>query len=312
MTSTAMSVALLSNRQRSSIESGSEMPCLVQTEQNDTSVLLIDSKDRIQGNASSFYIDLGYQLSKGRYMTLKRVIVPKIPNITPNNNQIQLRSGATSTAVLTIPVGLYNTTTLANTLTSVINTGFLAAGIIDTVTVNFDSVSRTFSLTSVNGIPLAISSTCSFIRYGLSLCPFESQDLTVAPTKTTLRSTLAGMLYSRYLTVSSDTLTQYSLGDSILSSATQPPSIMGVVDLIDLYNSDDFDITSVYTGVYRAIDINTGVRMRIMNGSRSIPNQIDIDLKDMYGFGLESSIQLGSPWPVDTSTSITLIFEVAY
>lgn len=303
--------SITSNKQKNSIEEGSEDPPLFQMERASANAFVIDSKDRISGNMSEFVCDMGYQVMKGRYLTLKRVIIPKIPNVTPFNNVIRLRSGATVTGDITIPVGLYNTNSLANELTNQINAGFALAGILDTVTVSFDPTTRTFSLLSVGVIPLSIDETSSFIQFGGSLAPFESASMSVAPTKTTLYSSTAGMVYTRYITVSSDALTKFSFGNSIMSSAKQPPSLVGVVDLIDLYTPADFDITAVFNGVYRSITLGNPPRLRVLNPSRSIPNQIDISVRDMFGNSLNEVIQLGSPYPTDNS-SIVLMFELDF
>lgn len=307
-------VSLMSNRQRNSIEEGTEDPTLVMNEKGSSNSFVIDSKDRITGNLSEYIVDMGYQMMKGRYIQLKRVIVPKIPNVTQFNNTIRMRSedgGGIVTADITIPIGLYNTTTLANELVNQINAGFVLAGIVDTVTVSFNTLNRTFTLSSVNGINLSFDETCSFIRYGKDLAPFESASTAVPATSTTLYSSTAGMIYTRYITVSSDALTKFSYGNSLMSSAQQPPSIVGVIDLIDLYTPEDWDVSAVYNGIYRAIDVINSPRLRIVNPSRSIPNQIDINVKDQWGKDLNSVVQLGSPYPNDNS-SITLMFEIFY
>lgn len=307
-------VALMSNRQRNGIEEGVEQPTLICSEGPSSNSFVIDSSDRLTGNLSEFIVDMGYQLVKSRYIELKRVIVPKLPNITQYNNTIKMRSefgGGTTTANFTIQPGFYNTTSLSNALVSAINTAFATAGIIDTVTVAFDPITRTFSLQSVNAIALAFDETCSFIVYGKSLVPFESQDISGAATKTTLLSSSAGMLYTRYITVSSDALTQYSIGNGIMSSSKQPPSIIGVIDLIDLYDENDWDITTVYSGIYRAVELTNSPRLFVANSSRSLPRQIDVSVRDMYGNSIHEAMQLGGSYPVDNS-SITLLFELYF
>lgn len=307
-------VAIMSNKQRNSIEEGLEQPFLSLVEKPSTAPFVIDSKDRITGNQSEFVVDMGYQLSKVRYLELKRVIVPKIPNITSYNNTIRMRSefgGGTLTASFTLPVGFYNTNSLSNTLTNSINSAFVTAGIVDTVTASFDVQSRTFSLSSVNGIDLCFDETCSFIRFGKSLAPFESQSLLVPASKTTIYSASAGMLFTRYISISSNALTQFSVGNGITSSVFQPPSIIGIVDLIDLYEASDWDITGVYNGIFRSVTLSNPARLFIANSSRLVPRQIDISVKDMYGNDINDIIQLGGVYPTDDSP-ITLLFEAFF
>lgn len=307
-------VALMSNKQRETIETAAETPTLVEIEQGSTNTICLDSRDRSAGNLSTFWINLKYQLVKVRYIQLKRVVLPKIPNINPLNNTIVMRSqfgGGTVTSPFTLPVGLYNTTTFSNVLVSAINTAFVAAGIVDTVTCTWSPTTRTFSLSSVNGIALAFDSTCSFITGGVNMAPFESQLMSVAATKTTLYTSTCGMIYTKYITVSSDALTQYSIGNSILSTPSQPPSVIAVVDLVDLYEASDFDITKVFSGVYKAVDVNTAPHLRVANSSRSLPQTIDLEVRDEFGNELNSVVQLGSPYPTDNS-SIALLLEVSF
>lgn len=312
--SSIVAVSLMSNKQRNTIEEGVETPTFVEVEVGSSNTIAIDSKDRTAGDLSEFLVDLKYQLMKGRYLQVKRVVVPKIPNVNVLNNTVRMRSefgGGTTTAYFTIPPGLYNTTNFSNALTTAINAAFVAAGIVDTVTTTFDPITRTFSLASVNAINLCFDETCDFIRFGKNLAPFESQSVSVAATKTTLYSGTAGMIYTRYLSISSDALTQYSVGNSLLSAPSQPPSIIAVVDLVDLYTEMDFDLTKIFGGVYRSVDVNSAPRLRVCNPSKTIPQNLDFQVKDEYGKSLNQVVQLGAPYPTDQS-SITILMEITF
>lgn len=309
MNSLVQYVALTSNKQREGIENGNENPTLIESESGSSNSFVLDSKDRTTGNISEFICNMGYQLMKARYCQVKRVVIPKINNVNVRNRTIRMRSGATTTNYFYLPVGLYNTSSLSNALVSAINAEFAISGIVDSVTCSFDPITRTMELKSVGGIDLAFDEDCDFIVYGKNLVPFESQSMAVAPSKTTLYSATCGMIYTRYLTISSDSLTQYSVGNSLLSSDSQPPSIIAVVDLVDLYTENDFDLTKVFNGVYRSIDVNSAPRLRVLNNTRTMPSNIDVSIRDEYGRNLNDIIQLGFPYPTDNS-GIVILLEV--
>jgi hypothetical protein len=303
-------VGIASNRADPKIESGENLPCLFQMESPSSVNMLIDSKDRTNGNDARFQVDLKYRLPRPRYVTLKKVIIPKIPNVTSLNNGIRINHEKGLTDTFYIPPGIYNTTDLANTLTAVINAAFAAVGILDTVTTTYSVITRSFSIQSVSPFYFFIIDTSTFILRGEFLVPFASQPITDVPSSSVVYSGIAGMLYTRYLTISSDSLTQNSFSSSILSRVGQPNNIIGLVDIADIYTADDFDVSKPFTSLYRTLDVD-GPKLSVMTGARTLNSNIDITITDGYGYCLEEALNLGPPFP-ENKLGLVLMFIIDF
>lgn len=279
-------VSIAPNRTSIAIQDGTEMPLLVQTESPSGILLLVDSSDRSYGDNGNFRVNLNYNIPRPRYLQLKRMVFPKLPNVTNLNNTLNIVHDFGTTGDFTLPVGMYNTTSMCNALVIAINAAFAAAAIVDTVTVVYSQVSRDFVITSVGGSNWYFSSDCSFITRGGSLCGFSGGASTNAVSQI---SGVAGMLYTRYLVVCSDTLCQYAYASSVLSSVRQPRNVIGVVDLAGMYDVNDFDLTVPYSGIYKNIEVN-GPMLCQMNSERSLRGEIDFSIYDSYGSPLSESL----------------------
>jgi hypothetical protein len=238
---------------------------------------------------------------------LEKVVIPKIPNVNPNNNTMQIKHVLGTTASFDIPPGIYNTTTLSNEMTNAINDAFVAAGIADTVTVVYDPMTRTFSIASVNVLAFFIVNTCTFITRGKWLTPFESEPLANVPSKTTVYSGLSSMLYSRYLTIASNTINQYAFGTSATTTPIQPVNLIAIINLCEIYTDADFDVSVPFTAVFRTLPAD-GCRVSIMNSQRSMFDEVDILIQDEYGIVLENALDLGAPYPT-SSIGMVLSFQ---
>lgn len=291
-----MSVTLTTNRTNQNIDKGLELPYLMQVETGSSVTVLVDSKDRISGTPSNFRASLRSRIPRVRYLQLAKSIIPKIPNVNPNNYSIQIKHALGTTAVFNLPTGIYNPTTLSNELTNAINDAFVAAAIADTVTTVYDPNTRTFSIASVGLQNFFIVNTCSFITRGQWLAPFESDALASVPSKATIYSGIASMLYSRYLTVASQAANQYSFASSITSRPSQPTQLLGIIDLCEIYTDADFDVSIPYTSVYKTLAVD-GCVVSVMNTQRSLFEEIDIAIADEYGTNLDESLVLGAQYP---------------
>lgn len=303
-----MEVALKTNRNEISILEGTTLPPLVQVEDTSSMFLMIDSKDRSFGTDGDFTIDLNYRVPRPRYIKLKKLGLPKIPNVNPLNNTIQIKHAGGTTASFTVPPGIYNTTTLANALTSSINTAFAAAAIADTVTSTYDQVSRTFTISSVNVLNWFFVDTCTFITRGASLCGFSGSPLVTAVSTPTQYSGISGMIYSRYLTVSSRSLNQYAFCASAMSGITQPKDVMAIVDLTNMLDASDFDVSIPYSGVYKTIPVD-GSTVNLACRQRTMNESIDFKITDSYGFNVDESLTLGAPYGPNT-LGVALTFVI--
>lgn len=303
-------VSLKYNRTEEKIENGRELPYLVQSEKPPSTLFIVDSKDRVSGSTSDFMIDFYRGLSRPRYLKIVRATIPKINNVNPNNNTLQITHFQGTTATFTLDVGIYNPTTLANELTSKINAAFAAVPISDNVTTSFDPATRTFSITSVAGEDFYIHSDCSFITRGGFLAPFSSLPSGSTPVDSTIYSGISPMLYTRYLSIQSEALTRHIYGSALSSKIQLSVNLVATIDMTSLYTPEDFDVSIPFTSVYESFPVDQ-MNISVLNTERLIPRFVDIRVVDEYGLLLETSLNLGSPYPTNT-LGVSLVGEISF
>lgn len=305
-----MEVQVLTNQQSDRIKKGEELPFLTQVETGSSVSILVDSKDRISGTPSNFRASFRSRIPRVRYIQLEKVIIPKIPNVNPNNYSLQIKHALGTTAVFNLPSGIYSTTALSNQLTNSINAAFVTAGIADTVTTVYNQNTRTFTISSVGLQNMFIVNSCSFITRGQWLVPFASQPITDVPSSPTIQSGIASMLYSRYLTVASQAANLYSFASSITTRASQPNQLVGIVNICEIYTDADFDISIPYTSVYKTLPVN-GCKISVLNTQRSLFEEIDLSIADEYGTQLDTAFDLGAGYPTSV-LGMVFLFDCSF
>jgi hypothetical protein len=293
----------------------SSRPPLMSVEENSKALLLVDSSDRVAGTSPfDFSVDLLSSLPRVRYLTLKKITLPQVNNIHSGNNSLRIKSSLGTTNIITLDPGFYNTSTLANELTSKINAQFVVDAIADTVTTVFDPIQRNFSISSVGGNNMFIigDDSTTLIQYGEHLVPFESEPEANVPSSSVIYSGVAAMLPSRYFLITSSALTKNQYQRSIISSSTrQLGNLIAVVDLCNLYTPQDFDIGVPYTGVYQTVDVD-GTRLSLMNSQDGLERLIDFQILDGYKRDVASFYNLQAPAPTTTKLSVVMNFEISY
>lgn len=271
-----------------------------------TGVLVVDSDHRYYGDPFNGQYDIKTEISKTRQLSLTKCILPVPPNVLPGMN-LQIKHQATVTNVFNVPTGLYNTSSLSNLLTSIINAEFLASGILDTVTVSFDIVTRSFTISSVGGLPFFIVDSCSFIQYGKYLAPFDGEPLGNVPTTTSITSGTAGLLPFRYVLVGSNVLSSHSKIRSTTSSEQGIQGIIGVIDASALYSDPSiWDISKPFTGVYVTVKLEDSPVIRTEGSTTELPRYFDIFTQDSFGRRLDDV------FPDSTKLSLCLQFKLTY
>lgn len=305
-----VTVDLISNRRENSIATGQDLPYLVQAEQTASSLVILDSKDRVAGSVSEFRCDLFRNLPRPRYVRLSRCCIPKCNNVNNNNNQLQITTALGTTAVFSLDQGIYSPTTLSNELTSKINAAYAAVPIADTVTTSYDPNTRTFSISSTGAVNFYIHSECSFITHGTFLAPFESLPSGSATAKSTNYSGISCMLYTRYLIVQSYTLSQWIYGTGASSRGSQAVNMIASVDLTGIYVPEDFDVGVPYAGVLSSLPVDA-MNVSVLNSQRLLPSEIDIRVVDEYGLLYERALELSATYPTN-DLGMSFYFTVTY
>jgi len=268
--------------------------------------MLIDSSDRVSGNPYNFVCDLQSNVPRARYVKLKKLIVPKIDNVNAGNNSFIVKSALGTTGLISLSPGMYNTTSLANEITAQMNARFVLDGFVDTFTVNFNVVDRSFTITSVGGNNFFIDSTSDLIVFGSTLVPFPSELLASVPSGSVITSGPAAMLSTRYFILTSQGLTQNQFGRSIISSSThQVSNIVEIIDVSGIYSPIDFDIGIPYKGIYESLNV-PGNKISVMNSSDILPRHLDFQILDGYKRDLSTLFNNGS------DLSVVLVFEIIF
>ena len=322
-------VKVLSNRQDEDIQTGRTKPPLFTCETPQSIVLVVDGKTRtVTMDPFNFRVSISNNLFRARMIRVTKVVIPKPPNITKFNNNLCFKAWNGFDVVLgslIIPPAFYNTTTLSNTMASLMTAeANLLFGPGHVFVVSFDSVTRSFSVTfTYNGVlrPFFFANDCSFIRRGEFLAHFFSFDLSEDPEvvgASTQRSNVAGMMYSRYAIVSSESLNQYSFSDSRATTLLVKNNIICVVDMTSVYDADDYDVGIPYSGVFTAVSTPDAPHIMVTNPQRNMNDKIDITVQDEYGDSFNEVMDLDAPggevsdrYP-DNTLGISLWMEVLF
>jgi hypothetical protein len=241
-------------------------------------------------------------------ITLDKVILPVLPNITRFNNKIRMLWNTTETSFYEIPAGIfYSVSDLCAVITSTINAGFVSDSIADTVSCSFNYLTNVFTINSVGGNDICFIE-CNFITYGKNCCNFQEE---IAASSPTITSNKANLIFTRYFTVNSFAMVNNnaSVIKSILSSRSIPAfDVVGVVDASSLYTVDDFNGGSSFKGAFRNCQT---VRPSLINlvsdisPVNRIKQYMDFRLYDEYGNILSDSFE-------DDTIGVILIFSVYF
>jgi hypothetical protein len=311
---------LVSNQNDEDIQTGRTKPTLITAESPQSIQLVVDGKTRLGQNEtpSSFRVSMNSNLFRARMARVSKVVIPKPPNVTQFNNRIVFTVWDTvTTQPLTffanLPVGFYDTTSLANALAAAMNA--VASVVPFSFSVNFISISRNFEVVSSTSDKFYFHSECPFIARGLFLMNLPSfpagSDPNVVGTPT-VTGGIAGMVYTRYAIISSESMNQYSFSDSRSTTLLQKTDVICIVDLTSLYTPEDFDQGSQYGGaLYSTIDTPEAPHIMVTNPQRNMNDKIDIRVQDEYGSDYNDLLELGAPSPPN-SLGISLWMEVTF
>ena len=320
-------VKVLSNRQDEDLQTGRTKPPLFTCETPQSIVLVVDGKTRTATmDPFNFRVSISNNLFRARMIRVTKVVIPKPPNVTKFNNHVCIKGyDGTATFIadqIFIPPAFYNTTTLSNVLATLLNAAVLpqlGPGRIFVVT--FDPEKRSFTVSFTrDGVPhpFFFISNCSFIKRGEFLAHFSSHHAIENPQlvgDTTQRSNVAGMMYSRYAIVSSESLNQYSFSDSRATTLLVKNNIICVVDMTSVYDAGDYDVGTPYSGVFTAVSTPDSPHIMVTNPQRNMDDKIDITVQDEYGDSFNEVMDLdldGGDNHPDNTLGISLWMEVLF
>jgi len=286
------------------VKNGSYRPQRVTAEAPQTAIYTCDAKDRTEGsNGFNFAVACGADITRARSVKLTKALLPKLPTINPNNNVLRLRwtgDGVVPPSNLPFPVemryGYYNQVSLATEFKRAIDTTLADLGIVDTVSVVFDATTKTFTMTSNVGNNWYIASESTFAIRGINVAKFTYVGDGTGPGvsgSVSHTSSPVGLIYSRYVNIFSNRLTE-NVYTSSRTSAGANPSIIGSMAIVNDYNATDFDSTGVFTGNLISDVLAEGSpTMNVAHNQKSV-NRIDFLFEDEFGLPLNTSLDFGT------------------
>lgn len=310
---------LVTNQNDEDHQTGRTKPTMVTSEAPQSIQLVVDGKTRLGQNEDPFRfrVSMNSNLFRARMARVSKVVIPKPPNVTQFNNTFtfSVNDGVTIyTYSATLPVGYYDTTTLGNVLADKMTTSTGDPPLFNFST-NFFSLSRSFQVTSASGAPFYIHDTSPLIARGQFLMNLPSAPPGNDPAivgSSVINGGIAGMVYTRYAIISSESMNQYSFSDSRSTTLLQKNDIICMVDLTSVYTSEDFDQGSPYGGaVFCTIDTPEAPHIMITNPQRNVNDKIDINVQDEYGTDYNALMELGNGGPPNT-VGVSLWMEVSF
>lgn len=257
-------------------------PQRIRVEPTDSVNILIRSEDRRHGNDFDFTVDLITSTTHIRKMQLSKFMGPLLPQINVHNNSLSIThtDGTITTQLID---GYYSVQSLVNMLQSALTAAWLILDPTNLVTVSYSIERRSITVTDDNGELFYFHDDSPFILFGRNVVKFPSQPSGSPLSTPSIESQSMGMIYSRFLLLTSNRLTEDQKAYSTISGRG-PSDIVSMIDLSSQYTSSQFTVTPSFPGT--EIVANTGdyaPRINVLNRNKAI-KLIDFSLEDEFGF----------------------------
>lgn len=284
--------------------------------------LVISSKDRFGGTFANpqsqpynnFTIQKGFPLQQGQIMNIKlsEVLFPyAIPNVNEYNNKFGISNDLTAfvSVEITVPTGFYTGATLVSTINPLISTALSATNV---PVLSYDANTNIFTFTAsgVNypvsifpilnaGVGSPVFSTNAPVTSPsiLSMMGFNFATQNYANPAAVLVGGSASMVYTQYIDICSDVLTQYQ---NLPDASTGTPNLQHVICRLYIANetstaSSDVSGNPLFPGMVPFVIHRQFKNTKVMkwNNQNSV-DRVDIQLYDDAGRALRL--------PVDNTT----------
>ncbi len=319
-------VRVASNMDKDENHTGaSRLPQFV-LEENQSVNFLIDSNDRFNGTPFDFTVNMGSNLFRARQLHLSRAIIPKLYNVNRKNNVIRWRWKDASTDYIgpltsILSTGYYGVDGLANEIASKMNDLASLSGAPEGTAIlcQYDHTKGNFFLQFLLGTGVGGGSTLgsfyiiddsSFILRGRNLAPFpafpDGGTSGGDPTGSQFRqfgfnSGIAGMIYTRYITLHSAAVNQFAFASSRMSRGTGDSDLIAIFDVAgQLASNDTFAGTFISDTTIETDSPN----IQIVNPMKQFIKFLDFRVRDEFGDVLDGI------FPVDDITQSTAVNEM--
>lgn len=280
------SVYLIAQPEDNDLVSGRFPPQRVRVEPTDSVNILIRSEDRISGTDYDFDVDLLASSAHIRKLQITKVILPLLPTINANDKSVTVTHDD-GDVTFDLIEGYYSVQALANMLQAQFLAAFQSLDVTNSVTVNYDIDRRSINITDDGGENWYIHEECDFNKFGRNVCKFPVLPAG-SPTATSVsESTSLGMIYSRFIILASDRLTQDQKSYSIISGRGAS-NIIAILDIASKYSENQFAVSTSFPGTDFVIDtLEYAPRINILNRNKAL-KILDFKLIDEFSFDLDT------------------------
>jgi len=256
----------------------------VRADNLDTVNIIVRSDDRTSGDDFDFQVDLLGSSNHIKQAQLAKCMLPLLPQINVHNHSITV-THVDGTVVIPLVDGFFSIQSLTNMLQSVFTAAWQSLDITNQVTVSYDVDRRSISIIDDNAEAFYIHSACIFNLYGGNVVKFPTEPSGSVPSTTSIESLSLGMIYSRYIILSSRRMTADQKSFSMISGKGAS-DVVAVVDIASQYSPSQFSVSSSFPGTDVVVDtLSYAPRINMNNRYKSL-KVIDFSLFDEFSFSL--------------------------
>jgi hypothetical protein len=251
--------------------------------------------------AFNYRTSIHNNLFRARLCSVTKVIMPRPPNVTKNNNVVAWRRSSAGGSMpyvslaVTLSPGYYDASSMCNLLADSMQN----ADPSHAYSCQFEATTQNFVVTCNSVLPATNEAfyfidTCSFIQRGKFNASFAGHPDNLDPTAVGAAvqvSGVAGLLYTRYVIVSSERLCQYSYCDSRVSTSTLSNNIIAVVEMTEAWEHGA--VSPVAQGMLHTFRTDHSPVIMITNPQKNLDHNIDVYVQDEYGYPLDDAFDLG-------------------
>jgi hypothetical protein len=286
MANQIQSVYLHSAPEDQEMLSGKQQAQRIRAEEVDSFNIIVRSQDRTYGSDFNFQIDLLTSTAQMRKMRLAKIFCPILPQINENNKSVTV-THTDGTITFNLIPGYYSVQGLVNMMQSEFLTAWLGLNAANALTISYDIDRRSLSIVDDTGDFFYIHDDCPFALYARGVVKFPVEASGTAVSTVSIESLSLTMIYSRYILLSSDRLTQDQRSFSIISGRGAS-NVVAVVDIASQYSASQYSVSSSFPGTDVVVDTLQYAPLINMNNRYKSLKVIDFGMHDEYGFSLDN------------------------
>jgi hypothetical protein len=248
--------------------------------------MLIKSEDRTYGTNFDFQVNLLASSANIRKIQLAKCILPLLPQVNVNNKTVTV-THVDGTVTFPLIEGYYSVQSYVNMLQTSFSAAWLVLDPTNTVTISYDIERRSILISDDNSEAFYIHNDCTFALYSRNVVFFQYEAAGSTPTTTSIESLSLNMIYSRYVILESQRLTEDQKSYSMISGKGAS-NIVSIIDIASKYNEAQFVVSSSFPGTLFVIDtLDYSPLINVLNRNKSL-KVIDFVFVDEFGFNLSN------------------------